>query len=384
MFKCPVIYQGKGALNRISTLRGERAFIVTDKNLRQLGHVGEVEKRLQATKMNVKVFDGVEPDPKDSIVFDCLKLANDFKPDWFIGLGGGSSIDVARATFLLYERPDIKFESFMPLIEYGLRKKSKLAAISTTSGTGSEVSHNAVITDTKTGRKLSLPAYELIPDVAVVDPTFAFTMPPQLRANTGLDVLTHGLEAYLNKLGTKITYALAINAVQTVFRSLEKSFKEGDKGAMEEMHYAATLATMAFANSGLGIAHSIGHGIGAVFHIPHGAACGVALPYTIEYSAKALKPRYLEVLKALEVQGATLENSTQKLTAMIKELMTKIQRPTTIKGLGIDEGKFKEKIPTLTSFAAMDLNTATAPRAPPTKDFTAIYEYMLKDKPIDF
>jgi alcohol dehydrogenase class IV len=384
MFKCPVIHLGKGALNKITTLKGERALVVTDKNLRQLGHVDEVEKRIQATKMSVKVFDEVEPDPKDSIVFNCLKLATDFKPDWFIGLGGGSSIDVARATFLLYERPDVKFESFMPLMEYGLRKKSRFAAISTTSGTGSEVSHNAVITDSKTGRKLSLPAFELMPDVAIVDPTFAFTMPPQLRANTGIDVLTHGLEAYMNRMGTKVTYSLAISAVQTVFHSLEKSVKEGDKGAMEEMHYAATTATMAFANSGLGIAHSIGHSIGAVFHVPHGVACGLALPYTIEYSAKTCKPKYLDTLKALEVQGITLENSTQKLTAMVKELMVKVQEPTTIKGLGIDEAKFKEKIPTLVSFAASDLNTATAPRTPSTKDFTAIFDYMLRDKPIDF
>nr|MDO8098802.1 iron-containing alcohol dehydrogenase [Candidatus Njordarchaeota archaeon] len=384
MFRCPVIHLGKGAINKVTTLKGERALIVTDKNLTQLGHVGEVEKRLQAAKMNVKVFDGVEPDPKDSIVFDCFKLATDFKPDWFIGLGGGSAMDIAKAAFVLYERPDIKISSFVPLMDYGLRKKSKIAAIPTTSGTGSEVTYASIITDSKTGRKLALVSYELIPDVAIVDPTLAFKMPPKLRADTGLDVLVHAVECYMNKMGNRLTSTLAMKAIQTVFRFLEKSFKEGDQEAMEEMHYAATQASMAWTNSGLGIAHSIGHSIGAVFHIPHGPACGIALPYTIEYSAKACKPRYLEILQALQVKGVTLENSTENLSSVVKELVTRIQEPTTIKGLGIDEEKFKEKIPTLTSFAASDLNTTVSPRIPPTKDFTAILEYMLKDKPIDF
>jgi alcohol dehydrogenase class IV len=384
MFKCPLIHLGKGAIGRLATLKGERALIVTDKKLRELGIVGEVEKRLQATKMNVKVFDEVEPDPNDLIVSNCTKIATEFKPDWFVGLGGGSPIDVAKAAFLLYERPDVKLSSFIPLGEYGLRKKSKLAAISTTSGTGSEVSFNSSITDSKTSKKLSLPCYELIPDVAIVDPTLAFKMPPKVRADTGLDVLVHGVECYMNKMGNRLTGTLAMKAVQTVYQFLEKSFKEGDQGAMEEMHYAATFASMAWTNSGLGIAHSIGHSIGALFHIPHGPACGIALPYTIEYSAKVCKPRYLEILQSLQVKGATLENSPEKLSSTVKELMTKIQEPTTIKGLGIDEAKFKEKIPTLTSFAASDLNTTVSPRTPPTKDFTAIFEYMAKDKPIDF
>jgi alcohol dehydrogenase class IV len=384
LFKCPVIYSGKGSLGRLTALRGERGLIVTDKKVRELGHVGEVEKRLLATKMNLKVFDGVEPDPRDTIVFSCLKLATEFKPDWFIGVGGGSSIDVAKATFLLYERPDVKFTSFMPLADYGLRKKARLAAISTTSGTGSEATHNSVITDSSTGRKLSLPSYELIPDIAIVDPSMAYTMPPELRANTGTDVLAHALESYINKMGTRFSSTLALKAIQTAFQFLEKSVKQGDQAAMEEMHIAATFAGIAFTNSGLGIAHSIGHSIGAVFHIPHGQATGLALPYALEYSAKSSKARYLEILQALQVEGANLENSTQRLTGIIKELMIKIKEPTSIKNLDIDEGEFKQKMSTLANFAANDLNTAVSPRTPTTKDFTTILEYMLKDKTIDF
>jgi alcohol dehydrogenase class IV len=265
-----------------------------------------------------------------------------------------------------------------------LRKKSRVAAIPTTSGTGSEASIGCAITETKTGRKHTLTSFELVPDVAIVDPQLAFKMPPKLRADTGLDVLAHALESSLTKTSNQFTNSQATRAIQIVFQHLRKSVSEGKEDAMEEMHYAATLAGSAMSYSGLAISHSIGHAIGTAFHVPHGLAVGIALPYMIEYSAKASKDRYLDILKALGVQGATTQNSTEKLLALIGELMTEIKEPQSITELGIDAEKFTKMVPAMAAFASADLCTFTSPRVPTTKDFTTIMEYMLKGKAIDF
>jgi alcohol dehydrogenase class IV len=384
LFKSPLIYFGRGSLGRVETLKGERALIVTDKNIRKIGAVAEVEKHLQEKHVQTAVFDEVEPDPTDTTVSDCVEVAVKFKPDWFIGLGGGSPIDVAKGAFLSYERPDIKLTSVNVLVYYGLRKKSRIAAMPTTSGTGSEVSIGCAITETKTGRKHTLTSFELVPDVAIVDPQLAFKMPPKLRADTGLDVLAHALESCLTKTSNQFTNSQAIRAIQIVFHHLRKSVNEGKEDAMEEMHYAATLAGSAMSYSGLAISHSIGHAIGTAFQVPHGLAVGIALPYMIEYSAKACKDRYLDILRALGVQGATTQNSTEKLLALIRELMIEIKEPQSIAELDIDVEKFTKMVPTMAAFASADLCTFTSPRVPTTKDFTTIMEYMLKGKAIDF
>jgi acetaldehyde dehydrogenase/alcohol dehydrogenase len=384
LLKCPLIYFGKGAFARVGTLKGKRALIVTDKKISELGFVREAQERLQKAGMQSKVFDKVEPDPKDSTAYNCADVATEFNPDWIIGLGGGSPIDVAKGAFFLYERPDVSLPQINPFQFYGLRKKAQLMAIPTTSGTGSEVSIGVALTDTNSGRKLAITCFELVPDIAIVDPDLAFKMPAQLRASTGIDALVHAVESYLTKMSNAFTNPLAIEATQTIFRFLEKSFKDGDEEAMERMHYAATLAGIAFTNSGLGIAHGIGHSIGALFHIPHGLAVGVALPYAIQYCAKQSKGRYLDILRALQVRGATSANSTQKLLSEVKELMTKVEVPTTLQGLAINKQEVMDKISTLAGFAATDVSTFTSPRMPTTEQMKTILEYMLDDKPIDF
>ena len=383
LFKSPLIYFGRGSIGRVTTLKGERVLIVTDKNIKQLGIVGDVEKRLQEKKIQVEVFDDVEPDPKDSTVSKCLGVATKFKPDWFLGLGGGSPMDVAKATFLLYERPDIKLTTVNLLVDYGLRKKSRLAAIPTTSGTGSEVSIGCAIIETKTGRKHTLTSFELVPDVAIVDPQLAFKMPPKLRADTGLDALAHALESHLTKVSNQFTGAEAIRALQIVFQQLTKSVGEGKEEAMEEMHYAATLAGSAMSYSGLTMAHSIGHAIGTAFHVPHGLAVALSLPYMIEYSAKASKEKYLEILTALQIHGATAQNSTEKLLAMIRQLMSDIKEPQSITELNLNADEFTKMIPTMAAFASADLCTFTSPRVPTTKEFAAIMQSMLRGKAMD-
>lgn len=384
MFKSPLIYFGKGAIGRIANLKGERALIVTDKKIRALGFLSELEKHLKGKFSEIKTFDEVEPEPKDSTVSSCAEIAAAFKPDLFMGLGGGSPIDVAKGAFLLYERPDVKLATVSPLVNYGLRKKARLVAIPTTSGTGSEVSIGLAVTDSKSGRKLTLTSFELVPDVAILDPQLAFKMPPKLRADTGLDALVHAVESLLTKMSNQFTSASAIKAIQTVFRYLGQSYKTGNEIAMEEMHYAASLAGSAMSYSGLGIAHSLGHAVGPAFHLPHGQAVGWALPYTIRSCTKTAKDKYLELLRAIGVEGATQESSAQKLLTAVKGLMTEIKEPTSIKDLEIDQDEFRSKIPTMAGFAAGDLCTFTSPRIPTTKEFTTILEYMTKDKPIDF
>jgi alcohol dehydrogenase class IV len=384
LLKCPLIYFGKGAYARVGTLKGKRALIVTDKKIVELGFAREAQERLQKAGIQSRVFDNVEPDPKDSTAYNCADVASDFKPDWIIGLGGGSPIDVAKGAFFLYERPDVSLPQINPFQFYGLRKKAKLAAVPTTSGTGSEVSIGLSVTDTNSGKKLALTCFELVPDIAIVDPELAFKMPPQLRAATGVDALVHAIESYLTKMSNVFTNPIAIEAIQTIFRFLEKSFKEGDEEAMERMHYAATLAGIAMSNAGLGIAHGIGHTIGALFHTPHGLAVGVGLPYAIQYCAKQSKDRYLDILRALQVKGATSTNSTEKLLTEVKELMTKVGVPTTLEGLGINKEEVKDKISTLAGFAATDVSTFTSPRMPTTEQMKTIFEYMLEHKPLDF
>jgi len=384
LFKCPSIYYGRGSLDRLTTLKAERALIVTDKQLVQLGLVGEVEKRLKESGKETKVFDEVEPDPKDTTVARCAEVAEEFKPDLIVGFGGGSSIDVAKAAFFRYERPDVPLCDMSPMETYGLRSKSRLAAVPTTSGTGSEASVGCVITDSDSGRKLSLACFELAPDVAILDPDVASKMPPKLRASTGIDVLAHAVESYICSMRNYFSDALAVKAIQTVFQCLEKSFKVGDEEAMEKMHYAATYAGIAMSNSGLGLAHGIGHSIGAVFHTPHGAAVGFALPYAIGYCAETSKDRYLEILRMLGVDIAEPREAASKFSAMIKELTTRIQLPTTIKGLSIKEDDFKKMLPKIAEFSENDVTAYTSPRNATVEEITRILEYMLKNKSIDF
>jgi alcohol dehydrogenase class IV len=383
LFRSPLIYFGRGSVGRVTTLKGERVLIVSDKNIRQLGFVSDLEKRFQEKKIQVEVFDEVEPDPKDSTVSNCLDVAVKFKPNWFLGLGGGSPIDVAKAAFLLFERPDVKLTTVNPLVDYGLRKKSRLAAIPTTSGTGSEVSVGCAIVETKTGRKHTLTSFELVPDVAIVDPQLAFKMPPKLRADTGLDALAHALESYLTKTSNQFTSAQAIRATQIVFQQLSKSVNDGREESMEEMHYAATLAGSAMSYSGLTIAHSIGHAIGTSFHIPHGLAVALSLPYMLEYSAKVSKDKYLEILGMLGLRGATVQDPTEKLVATLRQLMLDIREPQSVAELNVDPEKYTKMIPTMAAFASADLCTFTSPRVPTAKEFTTIMQNMLVGKAAD-
>ncbi|MBQ8032411.1 MAG: iron-containing alcohol dehydrogenase, partial [Elusimicrobiaceae bacterium] len=291
------IYFKRGALEQaLAELQDKkRAYIITDKTMEQLGHVRKVIDVLEQLNIKVRVFSDVLPDPNISNVNEALEIANSWQPDMIIALGGGSAIDEGKMVWLMYENPDTSFEDiamrFMDIRKriYSappLGKKATMVAIPTTSGTGSEVTPFTIITDEKTGTKYAITDYALTPDMAIIDPEFVLNMPKSLTAFSGLDVLTHAIEAYTSVFSTNFTEGQALEAMRLVFKYLEASYTEGAKNinAREKMHYAATIAGMAFANAFLGLSHSMAHKLGAMYHVPHGLANALLLSYVIEFN----------------------------------------------------------------------------------------------------
>ena len=281
-------YYGRGAIDALKELEGKKAIIVVGGgSMKKFGFLDKIENNLKEAGMEVKLFENVESDPSVTTVMAGAKVMQEFEPDWIVALGGGSPIDAAKAMWVFYEYPDSKFEDLIvPFSFPKLRKKAKFAAISSTSGTATEVTAFAVITDYDKGIKYPLADFEITPDVAIVDPDIAETMPPRLTANTGMDALTHAFEAYVSNVHSVFTDPLALQAIKMVFEYLPCSYK-GDADAREQMHYAQCLAGQAFSNALLGIVHSLAHKTGAAFstgHIVHGYANAMYLPYVIEYN----------------------------------------------------------------------------------------------------
>ena len=339
-FKIPSkIYIEKNSIEYLHDMREmNKVFIVTDQSMVQLGYVDKVTDQLaqRTNKVTYELFCDVEPDPSIQTVRKGLELMNSFQPDTIIALGGGSAMDAAKGMWLYYEHPEVNFDDlkqkFMDIrkraFQYPeLGKKANLVCIPTTSGTGSEVTPFAVITDKETHIKYPLTDYSLTPTVAIIDPALTMTLPPAITANTGMDVLTHAVEAYVSVLATDFTDALALKAVQMVFEYLPRAVHNGanDPEAREKMHNASAMAGMAFANAFLGMNHSMAHKVGAEFHVPHGLANAILLPYTIRYNGtKPEKPgiwpkykhynadlRYCELAQAIGLKVESLEQGVE-------------------------------------------------------------------------
>ncbi len=376
-----------------------KAFIVTDPYMVKLGYVDRVLYYLRKRRdyVHCEIFSEVEPDPSVDTVLKGYNLMKKFQPDVIIALGGGSAIDAAKGMWLYYENPETDFDSlrlkFMDIRKRvfkfpKLGKKAKFVAIPTTSGTGSEVTSFAVITDRKNNTKYPLADYELTPDVAIIDPEFVMTVPPSVTADTGMDVLTHAIEAYVSVMASDFTDGLAIKAIQLVFEYLPRSYKNGnDKLAREKMHNASCIAGMAFTNAFLGINHSLAHKLGGEFHIPHGRANAILLPHVIEYNAS--KPskfvsfpkyetfiadkKYAEIAKALGLPASTVEEGVQSLIKAIKDLMKELNLPMTIAECKVDKKEFLSKVPMLAEKAFEDQCTTANPRLPLVKELEEIY-----------
>lgn len=369
-----------------------RAFIVTDGGMVSLGYVDKILYYLKKHKENIvtEVFSEVEPDPSVETVMRGAKEMEKFRPDVIIALGGGSALDAAKGMWLFYEYPDTEFKGlhlrFLDIRKRAFKfpkmgKKAKLVAIPTTSGTGSEVTSFAVISDKKNNMKYPLADYELTPDVAIIDPQFALSLPKTPTADTGLDVLTHAIEAYVSVMASDYTDALALKACQLVFEYLPRAYKNGkeDEVAREKMHNASCIAGMAFTNAFLGINHSIAHKIGGQYHIPHGRANAVLLPHIIKYNSETptkmvswpkyktfiADKKYAEIARACGLySGNDTREAVDALIKGVKNLMAECEMPDTYKACGIDEKTYMKNIPDLAERAFEDQCTTANPRLP--------------------
>ena len=397
----PKIYFERDSVQYLQAMPNmSRAFIVSDPMMVKLGYVDKVlyYLRKRESYCHCEIFSEVEPDPSVETIQNGVRAMNAFQPDVIIALGGGSAIDAAKGMWLFYENPETSFDGlrlkFMDIRKRAfhfpnLGKKTQMVAIPTTSGTGSEVTSFSVITDKKNGNiKYPLADYELTPDVAIIDPQFVSTMPKSITADTGMDVLTHAIEAYVSVMATDYTDGLAIKAIELIFDYLPRSWRDAnDTEAREKVHNASCIAGMAFSNAFLGINHSLAHKLGGEFHIPHGRANAVLLPYVIAYNAK--KPskftifpkydkfvadkRYAQIARYLGLGGKTQEEQIANLIAAIRNLMKELNVPMSIRECGVDEKTFLEALPGLSERAFEDQCTTANPRYPLVSELAEIY-----------
>ncbi|MEG1477574.1 MAG: iron-containing alcohol dehydrogenase, partial [Oscillospiraceae bacterium] len=396
----PKIYFEEDSIQYLEKMEDiSRAFIVTDPMMVKLGNVDKILYYLRKREVycHSEIYSDVESDPSVECILRGVEAMRVFQPDVIIAIGGGSAIDAAKGMWLFYEHPETSFDGlrqrFLDIRKRAfafpkLGEKTKLVAIPTTSGTGSEVTSFSVITDKANGNiKYPLADYALTPDVAIIDPQFTWSMPKSIVADTGLDVLTHAIEAYVSVMASDYTDGLALHAIYLVFSYLERSFTEGDHKAREKMHNASAIAGMAFTNAFLGLNHSMAHKLGGEFHIPHGRANAILLPYVIEYNAQ--KPtkfasfpkykeyiadlRYAKIAKYLGLPASTTEEGVKSLVAAIRDLMKKVERPTTIKDCGVKEGEFMSKVDELSYKAFEDQCTTANPVYPLVSEIKDLY-----------
>ncbi|MCD8158771.1 MAG: iron-containing alcohol dehydrogenase [Clostridiales bacterium] len=359
------LYYGAGALEQLKNIKGKKAVIVLGGgSMKRFGFADKAVGYLNEAGIEVKLFEGVEPDPSVETVMKGAAFMREFEPDLIISMGGGSPIDAAKAMWVFYEYPETTFEEIITPFSFPeLRQKAKFIAIPSTSGTATEVTAFSVITDYSTGVKYPLADFNITPDIAIVDPDLAQTMPKTLTAHTGMDALTHAIEAYVSTLNSPFTDPLALKAIYMVFDYLPDSYN-GDKNAREQMHYAQCLAGQAFSNALLGIVHSMAHKTGAAFstgHIPHGCANAIYLPYVIKYNAKCAEGRYADIARSVGIEGSDSE-CVEKLCEKINEYNIKLNIPITLKDFGINEAEFKEKVSKIAELAVGDACTGSNPR----------------------
>lgn len=382
------LYHGKGALDALKTLKGKKAIVVTGGgSMKRFGFLDKVEANLKEAGMEVQLFEGVEPDPSVETVMRGAAAMAEFQPDWIVAIGGGSPIDAAKAMWAFYEYPETTFEDLcVPFNFPTLRTKAQFCAIPSTSGTATEVTAFSVITDYQKGIKYPLADFNITPDVAIVDPDLAETMPKKLTAHTGMDAMTHAIEAYVSTLHCDYTDALALHAIKMISNDLVDSYN-GDMEARDRMHNAQCLAGMAFSNALLGIVHSMAHKTGAAYsggHIVHGCANAMYLPKVIKFNAvePAAAKRYEEIAAFLG-----LEPTVDALIAHIKGLNEKLDIPTCIRdyeGGIIDEKEFMDKLDKVAELAVGDACTGSNPRKIDPAQMAKLLKCCYYDEEVDF
>ena len=396
------VYHGKGALEALKTFQGKKAIVcVGGGSMKKFGFLDKVVSYLEEAGLEVKVFEGIEPDPSVTTVMKGAAVMAEYEPDWIVAIGGGSPIDAAKAMWIKYEYPEITFEEMCKVFGIpSLRQKARFCAISSTSGTATEVTAFSVITDYDKGIKYPLADFEITPDVAIVDPELAHTMPPKLVAHTGMDAMTHAIEAYVSTANCDYTDPLALHAIQMIQRDLVGSYN-GDMEKRDSMHNAQCLAGMSFSNALLGIVHSMAHKTGAVFadygaHIIHGAANAMYLPKVIAYNAKdeTAKARYGVIADYMKLGGETPDEKVALLIAYLRKMNDDLKIPQCIKNYGADsypteqgfvpEEVFLERLPEIAKNAIFDACTGSNPRQPNQEEMEKLFKCCYYDLEVDF
>lgn len=396
------LYHGKGALEALKTFEGKRAIVcVGGGSMKRFGFLDRAVDYLKEAGMEVQLFDGIESDPSVETVMRGTKAMEEFQPDWIVAMGGGSPIDAAKAMWIKYEYPDITFEEMCKVFGMPkLRRKAHFCAISSTSGTATEVTAFAVITDYEKGIKYPLADFEITPDVAIVDPDLAETMPQKLVAHTGMDAMTHAIEAYVSTANCDFTDPLALYAIKMIQADLVDSYN-GDMAKRDSMHNAQCLAGMAFSNALLGIVHSMAHKTGAAFadygaHLIHGAANAMYLPKVIAFNAKdeTAAKRYAVIADEMKLGGETTEEKVKLLIDYLRGMNDKLNIPHCIKNYGKDsypteqgfvpEDVFLERLHDIAVNAIADACTGSNPRQPSVEEMEKLLKCCYYDTEVDF
>jgi len=387
-FNVPKVAFGEDALIELEKMSGKRALIVTDKIVMGFGLVTKIEEILKNKGWEVSIWAEAEPDPRVSVVKKAAKAMTDQKTELIVAVGGGSVMDAAKAAWVLYVNPSMKLEDLTPFDTLGLRSKARLVCIPTTAGTGSEATRAIVVREDETGRKFATINPELTADVAILEPSFVKGLPKEMTAYTGLDALTHAVEAYVSVWKNDFSDACSMKAVKMVFEWLPRSISNlGDLEAREKMLVAADLAGMSFSNSQVCIAHSLGHSLGSVLRMQHGLAVGMALPYTIEFISHnnpTPSAQYAELAALVGIQDPDPEKTARAFAAKIRELQKAVGFPTSLKAAKVTKKDFDKGLDKLVEFAMMDSSITMTPRDILSDGIKKIYEYMFQGKPVDF
>ena len=391
-FTKDALVTGENALEYLKTLKCKKAVIITGgQSMEKTGVLDKVTNILNQAGADVAIYSGIGKNPTTHMVLDGLEFVRKEQPDCLLAVGGGSSIDAAKVMLIFYEHPEVNFDNVFSTNLDELEFKTKFVAVPSTSGTATEVTAFSVITNYQTGVKYPLADFNITPDVAIVDPALAATMPKKLTAHTGMDAMTHAIEAYVSTLHCEYTDPLALHAIEMINEYLVASYN-GDLDARAKMHDAQCLAGMAFSNALLGIVHSMAHKTGAAYsggHIVHGCANAMYLPKVIKYNAKEPEAaaRYAKIAKFINLPGNTDEELVDALIARIREMNKDLDIPTCIKyyeGGIIDEKEFMEKLPNVAELAVGDACTGSNPRSINPDQMAKLLKCCYYDEEVDF
>ncbi len=379
------VYFGENALDHLKSISGKKAFIVIgSERMVKDGTAATIQGNLKEAGIESTLFIGVEADPSVETVMRGVEAMSEYQPDIIIGVGGGSPIDAAKAMWIFYENPEFTFEeAAKPFNLPTLRKKASFIAVTTTSGTGTEVTAFSIITDEKNNIKYPIADYNITPDVAIVDTNLVQSLSPLLVANTGMDAITHSFEAYVSVVANPMTDSLAMKSIEMIVDNVVNSYN-GDKAARDEMHIAQCMAGMSFSNAILGIVHSMAHKTGRLFGIPHGCANAIYLPYVVKYNAKEAGARYAQIAKYLGLAGNSTEELVDSLVEKLVEMKSQMNMPKTLKEFGVDEAEFLKQLSVISEEACNDPCTGTNPRKIDPQTMERLFKATYYGEKVDF